>query len=68
MKASDTLTQHKRLFDLYICVGVELSVPEYVSVVEGEEQQFCVRIENYYIQRERDVMVDFSSDDFAICK
>ena len=54
--------------NLYICVGVELAVPESVNVVEGEEQQFCVRIENYYVPRERDVFIGFFPDNFDIGK
>ena len=50
-------------FDCSANLGVQLTVPERVSVVEGEEQQVCVRIEDYYtIQRERDVLVSFLLD------
>ena len=43
--------------------GVQLTVPESVSVAEGGQQQVCVRIENYYIvSRERNVLVSFMLD------
>ena len=36
-----------------------LSIPDMLTVYEGESQEICVTIQNTYVPRERDVVVEF---------